>query len=323
MYIIKGEYFKNINELLLHYRESQGVLCCRLTLACPSDLVPFNVKRKYEVARSLIFVEKELGVGQFGTTYLSTYKRQKVFIKALKPNTLPPHLFFIEVLFLVKLDHPNIIKVKCICTDEFPLLIALDYCPEGNLREHLKRKTGNNQLTWKEKVKIARQCASGMQYVEQKKILHRSLQAKNVFLTKGGQCVISGFDLACLLGEPQSFHDMMLQGFRHHNLVSRKHMAPELLKDSEKHISLKSDIWSFGVLCMEIALDGGDLYDDLGDEDLLRALLAGFRLPSPESCPCSYTQMMHDCWELDPEKRPAFNKLTELLKQIEQEVAKC
>jgi serine/threonine protein kinase len=67
-------------------------------------------------------------------------------------------------------------------------------------------------------------------------------------------------------------------------------MAPELLKDSEKHISLKSDIWSFGVLCMEIALDGGDLYDDLGDEDLLRALLAGFRLPSPESCPCSYTQ---------------------------------
>jgi hypothetical protein len=33
--------------------------------------------------------------------------------------------------------------------------------------------------------------------------------------------------------------------------------------------------------------------------------------------------MMHDCWELDPEKRPAFNKLTELLKQIEQEVAKC
>jgi hypothetical protein len=168
MYIIKGEYFKNINELLLHYRESQGVLCCRLTLACPSDLVPFNVKRKYEVARSLIFVEKELGVGQFGTTYLSTYKRQKVFIKALKPNTLPPHLFFIEVLFLVKLDHPNIIKVKCICTDEFPLLIALDYCPEGNLREHLKRKTGNNQLTWKEKVKIARQCASGMQYVEQK-----------------------------------------------------------------------------------------------------------------------------------------------------------
>ncbi len=90
--------------------------------------------------------------------------------------------------------------------------------------------------------------------------------------------------------------------------------APEGLKYEGK-FTFKSDVWSFGVLLWELFNgDGHGPYSNIPQSQLPEKLVNGVRLQCPQNCPKDFfAKVVEPCWNLEPEKRPAFTDLYSLL----------
>lgn len=91
-------------------------------------------------------------------------------------------------------------------------------------------------------------------------------------------------------------------------------MAPESLYDNI--FSVKSDIWSFGILIWEIVTLGSTPYPGLAAADVMRKVRDGYRLDKPEHCRRELYNIMYYCWDKDPKERPNFTELVDLLEQL-------
>lgn len=97
--------------------------------------------------------------------------------------------------------------------------------------------------------------------------------------------------------------------------VPFKWMAPEAL--SFEKVSKESDSWSYGVLLWEIFNYGSTPYPTIEKEDLLEKLKLGYRMERPECCPEEvYDKIMMKCWEWDAKKRPSFDEIVKLFKEL-------
>lgn len=87
-----------------------------------------------------------------------------------------------------------------------------------------------------------------------------------------------------------------------------KWMAIESIGD--RIFTIKSDVWSFGVLLWEIFTLGANPYPGIeANAKFYEELKNGYRMNKPELCPITVYMMMKDCWEADPDKRPNFTRL--------------
>lgn len=93
-------------------------------------------------------------------------------------------------------------------------------------------------------------------------------------------------------------------------------IAPESLQNGK--YSIESDIWSFGVFCWEVFSFGKQPFDTLTDEQILEQIPHGLRLLMPEAgCPDDLYQLMLNCWNMNPDKRPKFSHLYNTLINID------
>ena len=86
-------------------------------------------------------------------------------------------------------------------------------------------------------------------------------------------------------------------------------MSPEAL--SYNRISKKSDVWSYGVLLWEIYSYGCSPYPSIPIENILAQLTSGYRMEKPMDCDDFIYDVMLNCWQFDPKKRPSFIQLVE------------
>lgn len=75
----------------------------------------------------------------------------------------------------------------------------------------------------------------------------------------------------------------------------------------------KTDVWSFGVVLWEIATLGAFPYERVHNTQLVPHLVAGNRLERPELCTNTMYDLMKQCWASQPQERPSFRQLVELL----------
>lgn len=87
--------------------------------------------------------------------------------------------------------------------------------------------------------------------------------------------------------------------------------APETLKKGT--FSVKSDVWSFGVLVWEIFNDGNIPFNYMSNKEVANAVPAGERLGKAD-CPDEVYKILMKCWKQDPAERPSFEQL---LKELE------
>lgn len=109
--------------------------------------------------------------------------------------------------------------------------------------------------------------------------------------------------MACFLNNIhniENIHD-------NHTLFALKWTAPEV--SLNKQFSLKSDIWSFGILLFEIITYGQQPYHDLTNRETVQKVANGYRLPQPSKCPNSIYNVMLSCWAHSPIVRPNFDCL--------------
>ncbi|KAK6049970.1 hypothetical protein COOONC_12524 [Cooperia oncophora] len=90
--------------------------------------------------------------------------------------------------------------------------------------------------------------------------------------------------------------------------IAVKWQAPEVLKD--RKYSLKSDVWSFGILMWEVYTEGSEPYPGMSPNAVKRIILNDeYRMPIPKDCPQPLAKIMASCWDSFPPKRPCMQAI--------------
>ncbi|KAI9124265.1 hypothetical protein K1719_005565 [Acacia pycnantha] len=212
--------------------------------------------------------ENKIGQGGYGAVYKGILPNgQEIAVKRLLATSLQGALEFTnEAALMVKLQHRNLVRLLGFCLEGQEKILVYEYIPNKSLDKFLFDPQGKRILDWPKRYKIVVGVARGMLYLHedsQLRIIHRDLKASNVLLDANMNPKISDFGVAKI------FHGDQTQLNTRRIVGTYGYMSPEYAMHGQ--ISVKSDVFSFGVLVLEIITGekNNDLYQSHQANDLL------------------------------------------------------
>jgi len=304
-FIARRTTFRTLQELVEHYSRDADGLCVNLRKPCVQIDKPttadlsHTTRDQWEIERTSLKFIRKLGHGQFGEVWEGLWNNTTpVAIKTLKTGTMDAKDFLTEAQIMKKLRHPKLIQLYAVCTLEEPIYIITELMKNGSLLEHLQGK--GRTLKLPQLIDMSAQIASGMAYLESQNYIHRDLAARNVLVGENNIVKIADFGLARLIKEDE--YEARV-GAR----FPIKWTAPEAANYSK--FSIKSDVWSFGILLTELVTYGRIPYPGMTNAEVLHQVEHGYRMQAPQGCPPQLYDIMLECWHKDPIKRPTFETL--------------
>jgi hypothetical protein len=274
-----------------------------------SDILE-KLPRKYRVAfGDLGALSEELGRGIGGVVYRTRFREADVAVKMIESdNTDAVREFLEEAMLLLDLPpHPHVIQPIGLCSK--PLCVVMMFCERGSLSKVLASRS---PPSLERRVAILRDVASGMHHVAREGLIHKDLAARNVLLAAGDVALVADFGLSRLMNERGSVYDS--------GVCSIKWSAPEAV--THKRFSTASDVWSFGVLIVEvmtcrppldkIPMSEYLLHFSAKQEEYRAQLIADL----PMSVPNAVHEVAKQCLQTNVKARPAFNEVCQSLRAL-------
>ncbi|GLT69405.1 hypothetical protein SLA2020_415600 [Shorea laevis] len=194
-------------------------------------------------------LKNKIGEGGFGHVYKGVLPTgQQIAVKRLAKDSGQGLLEFKnEVIFIAELQHRNLVRLLGCCIHGDEKMLVYEYMPNRSLDLYLFNQTHGVSLDWQKRFDITLGIARGLLYLHRDsrlRIIHRDLKASNILLDSEMNPKISDFGLARMFGGDQT------EASTKRVVGTYGYMSPEYTIDG--HFSVKSDIFSFGVLVLEI-----------------------------------------------------------------------
>ncbi|KAM3237548.1 G-type lectin S-receptor-like serine/threonine-protein kinase [Capsicum chacoense] len=200
-------------------------------------------------ATSNFSVENKIGEGGFGSVYKGILEGgQEIAIKRLsKSSSQGVNEFKNEVICIAKLQHRNLVKLIGCCIARGEKMLVYEYMRNRSLDLFIFDETKSLLLDWPKRFNIINGIARGLLYLHQDsrlRIIHRDLKASNILLDADMNPKISDFGIArSVVGNETGANT-------HHVVGTHGYMSPEYVVHGV--FSVKSDVFSFGVLVLEL-----------------------------------------------------------------------
>ncbi|NWQ77040.1 NEK11 kinase, partial [Columbina picui] len=269
----------------------------------------FNSARSDAMIARRYAIQRKLGNGSFGNVYLVSDRKAKhgeelkvlkeISVGDLKPNeTVEANL---EAQLLSKLDHPAIVKFYASFVERDSFCIITEYCEGGDLDFKIQEyKESGKIFSQRQILDWFIQLLLGVDYMHERRILHRDLKAKNIFL-KNNLLKIGDFGVSRLF-------------FCSCDLASTftgtpYYMSPEALK--HQGYNTKSDIWSLGCIlfffcCMNHAFTGHNFLS------VVFKIVEGDTPSLPDRYPSKLNAVLCSMLNKDPSSRPAAAEILKI-----------
>ncbi|KAM1456044.1 hypothetical protein EV1_005097 [Malus domestica] len=278
-----------------------------------------------EAATNKFSVHNKLGKGGFGEVYKGTLPDgQQVAVKRLSRGSgQGGEEFKNEVVLVAKLQHRNLVRILGFCSEGAEKILIYEFVQNKSL-DHFLYDSGNQvNLDWPSRYKIINGIARGILYLHhdsQLKIIHRDLKASNVLLDGEMNPKIADFGMARIFRVDQT------QGNTRRIVGTYGYMAPEYAIHGL--FSVKSDVYSLGVLILEIVTGkkNTNFYNSDNGEYLLSHVWRHWRDGTPlelldvnlrdsysrsEVIRCIHIGLL--CVQEDPDQRPKMQKILLML----------
>jgi serine/threonine protein kinase len=254
-----------------------------------------NLTGSIHVARSEINLIEIIGTGLYATVWRAQCRGTMVAVKIPK-DINRESLAMVPTLIqeMSSLRSPDILSLIGVCVEEEEVLLLTELMT-GNLRKLLQSRT---PLSLSLCLCFALDVATGMQYLHGSNIAHGDLKSSNVLYEKQGEDYVvrvSDFGLAKLFSTK----------FNAKAIGTPFYTAPEVLAGADP--TKESDVYSFGILLSEIITRKQPFASYQNYEIFKKSVISQAIRPSlPADCPSGLAELVKECWDQNPQKRPQF-----------------
>ncbi|XP_016445100.1 rust resistance kinase Lr10-like isoform X2 [Nicotiana tabacum] len=292
-------------------------------LQIQSNFVP--IKYSYsEIKKMTNKFKEKLGEGAYGTVFKGKLRSGPfVAVKMMHKSMTSGQEFISEVSTIGRIHHVNVVQLIGFCVEGSKRALVYEFMPNGSLDKYIFLQEGIVSLSYKQMFDISLGVARGVEYLHRgcdMQILHFDIKPHNILLDENFSPKISDFGLAKLYPTDDSI--VSLTAAR----GTMGYMAPELFYKNIGGISYKADVYSYGMLLMEMAgrrknmspfadhlsqiyfptwvYDQFDLGNDIEIQDA-----------TDEERSMVKKMMIVALWciQMKPADRPAMNKVVEML----------
>ncbi|XP_034917038.1 receptor-like kinase TMK3 [Populus alba] len=210
--------------------------------------------------------ENELGRGGFGVVYKGELDDgTKIAVKRMEAGVISSKgldEFQAEIAVLSKVRHRHLVSLLGYSIEGCERILVYEYMPQGALSRHLFhwKSLKLEPLSWKRRLNIALDVARGMEYLHSlahQSFIHRDLKSSNILLGDDFRAKVSDFGLVKLAPDGEKSVVTRLAG-------TFGYLAPEYAVTGK--ITTKADVFSFGVVLMELLTGLMALDDDRPEE---------------------------------------------------------
>ncbi|KAE8295116.1 Serine/threonine-protein kinase Nek3 [Larimichthys crocea] len=246
-------------------------------------------------------LHKVIGEGSFGRALLVRCKstQEKYVVKEIQ---LPKNKSKLEnsrreAVLLSRMKHPNIVAFREAFEADDLLCIVMEYCSGGDLLQRIRQQKTtqfcvDDVLRW-----FAQMCAAA-KYIHDKRVLHRDLKSKNIFLTDNGTIKLGDFGSACVLNSSKAY--------AHAYVGTPYYVAPEIWDN--KPYNNKSDVWSLGCVLYELCTLRHP-FQASSWKSLILKVCRGAYPPLPNYLPYELQYLVKQMFKTNPKDRPSLHTI--------------
>lgn len=244
-----------------------------------------------------VYFTKAIGKGAYSKVYkgFNTITDEIVAIKIIEKSYLKPKLIELlnnEVSLLRELEHDNIVELRDYVDDNDNFYLILEYCAGGDLANLIRKGRIPEDISRD----YMRQISSALRYLKSRNIIHRDLKPQNILLDSDKKIIkLTDFNFARELYDNDLAQTLC---------GSPLYMAPEILKKCE--YSVKSDLWSVGLILYEMVYGINPYRDAISEIDLFEKITKR-QVNYDDTVSSDCNNLLRGLIERDPDKRLSWN----------------